>query len=100
VPLIPSVGVNLVTMLSQVELLLMKEEHVQEQVYPLIEAMQEGGVPHNMCRKMKRSKRWLHFNPIHKTNNPLRNYNRLPWWMHLMKRLLQRETNLKPRMFN
>ncbi len=46
-PSIPSLGVNLVATLSQVEILYVEEEHVCKQAYPLIEVVHEGGVPHN-----------------------------------------------------
>ncbi len=39
VPLIPSIGVNLVATSSHVEILHVEEEHVQEQAYPLIKGM-------------------------------------------------------------
>ncbi len=44
---IPSLGVNLVATLSQVENLHVEKEQVREQAYPLIEVVREGGVPHN-----------------------------------------------------
>jgi hypothetical protein len=46
-PSLPSLGVNLVTTSSQVEIIHVEEEHVQEQTYPLTKVVQEGGVPHN-----------------------------------------------------
>jgi hypothetical protein len=47
VSLIPSIGVNLVATSSQVEILHVEAEHVQEQTYPLTEAVREGGVHDN-----------------------------------------------------
>jgi hypothetical protein len=46
-PSIPSVGVNLVVASSQMEILLVEKEHVQEQTYSLTEVVREGGGPHN-----------------------------------------------------
>jgi hypothetical protein len=46
-PSIPSLGVDLVAMSSHVEILHVEEELVWEQIYPFIELVHEGGVPHN-----------------------------------------------------
>ncbi len=45
-PSIPSVGVNLVVASSQMEIILLEKEHVQEQAYSLTEVVREGGGSH------------------------------------------------------
>jgi hypothetical protein len=50
VPSIPSIGVNLVVASSQVEILFVEKEHVQEQAYPLIEEVREGASQQNLER--------------------------------------------------
>lgn len=64
---IPLVSVNLVATSSQVEILPMEEEHVQEhvqeQAYPLIEAMQEGGAPHNDVQEDEEVQEMVTFQP-------------------------------------
>ncbi len=47
IPSIPSIGVNLVAVLSQMEIPHVEEERVQEQAYSLTQATREGGIPQN-----------------------------------------------------
>jgi len=54
VPSIPSIGMNLVVVSSQEEILPMEEEYVHKQTYLLIEKMQEGVLLTMRYKEMKR----------------------------------------------
>jgi hypothetical protein len=46
-----------------VEILPVEEEHVQEQAYPLTEAVQEGGAPHNDVHEDEEVQEMVTFQP-------------------------------------
>ncbi len=50
-PSIPTIGINLVVVSSQEEILHVEEEHVHKQTYMLIKTMHEGGDSHNEIQR-------------------------------------------------
>jgi hypothetical protein len=50
-PSIPSACINLVVTSSQMEILLVEKEHVQEQAYSLTEVVREGSALHNEIQR-------------------------------------------------
>ncbi len=61
-PSIPLTSVNLVATSSQVKILHVEEEHVQEQTYPMI-VVQKGGAHHNDVQEDEELQEMVTFQP-------------------------------------